>query len=543
MREILSIENILSRADEIVLEQLLGVQTIKLLRAIDLEFAYNRKFKELILDLHGEEKLLLDKMYRNLLFDLLREREVILLTRNLGIYRPELKTNIYGQLKAHNFRRGSTDEETLFAFFNLYPPAVSRSSEVITNTVKEGSYQLFEHQRKAAQKVKCFLSELPNRVLLHMPTGSGKTRTAMNIIADHFRNHEPTLVVWLAASEELCEQAAEEFEKAWSSLGNRRIGIHRYWGSRTLDVESIHDGFIVAGLPKLVRVVQRPRGHHFIEKLSQKTSLIVIDEAHQAVAETYSLVLDLLFYGPGEKKLLGLTATPGRTWKDMKSDEKLASFFAKKKVKLEVDGYDSPVDYLTEQGYLARVNYRPLFYESDKLSEQDLSLIDQSNEIPLELLNKFGEDDKRNLKIINEAERLVENHKRIILFAPSVNSSDVLAFILKARGYNAYSLTSSTSPSERHHFIEDFKKEDSVPKILCNYGVLTTGFDAPKTSAAIIGRPTVSLVLYSQMIGRAIRGTRAGGNDEAEIVTIIDQGLPGFRSVAESFENWEDVWR
>ena len=78
-------------------------------------------------------------------------------------------------------------------------------------------------------------------------------------------------------------------------------------------------------------------------------------------------------------------------------------------------------------------------------------------------------------------------------------------------------------------------------RVLCNYGVLTTGFDAPRTSAVLIARPTKSLVLYSQMVGRGIRGVRAGGNDSAEIVTIIDQGLPGFGNMAEAFTNWEDT--
>ena len=51
-----------------------------------------------------------------------------------------------------------------------------------------------------------------------------------------------------------------------------------------------------------------------------------------------------------------------------------------------------------------------------------------------------------------------------------------------------------------------------------------------------------SLVLYSQMVGRAIRGPKAGGNEFAEIITVIDQELPGFGDVAEAFKNWEDVW-
>ena len=73
---------------------------------------------------------------------------------------------------------------------------------------------------------------------------------------------------------------------------------------------------------------------------------------------------------------------------------------------------------------------------------------------------------------------------------------------------------------------------------MCNYGVLTTGFDAPRTSAAVIGRPTLSLVLYSQMIGRALRGPKAGGNKYAEIVTAVDPEFPGFGKVEKAFRNW-----
>ena len=72
--------------------------------------------------------------------------------------------------------------------------------------------------------------------------------------------------------------------------------------------------------------------------------------------------------------------------------------------------------------------------------------------------------------------------------------------------------------------------------------MLTTGFDAPRTSAALIARPTLSLVLYSQMVGRAMRGKAAGGNSVCEIVTVVDTSLKGFDSVTDAFSNWEDVW-
>ena len=109
------------------------------------------------------------------------------------------------------------------------------------------------------------------------------------------------------------------------------------------------------------------------------------------------------------------------------------------------------------------------------------------------------------------------------------------------RGHHAASITSKSGPN-RASVISGFKQDTDHPQILCNFGVLTTGFDAPKTSAALIARPTLSLVLYSQMVGRAMRGVTAGGNRECEIVTVVDPRIPGFGSVLEAFTNWEDVW-
>ena len=60
--------------------------------------------------------------------------------------------------------------------------------------------------------------------------------------------------------------------------------------------------------------------------------------------------------------------------------------------------------------------------------------------------------------------------------------------------------------------------------------------------AAVIARPTKSLVLFSQMVGRATRGEKAGGNKRAEVATVVDTRLPGFCNVADAFDNWEDVW-
>ncbi len=404
------------------------------------------------------------------------------------------------------------------------------------------AYGLFSHQRDACKQSQNRLRMNPHRVLLHMPTGSGKTRTAMHIIASELRQQEPTLVIWLAYSEELCEQAASEFEKAWHYLGDRELKTYRMWGSRDLDINDVRDGFMVAGLAKTFELMKRDPD--FLARMADRVSLVIIDEAHQAIAQTYRLVLEVLCDRNEETKLLGLTATPGRTWNDPDADRELANFFNRQKVTLSVRGYDSPVDYLIDEKYLARPVFQPLFYDSNQreLSASEIQRLANTLDIPDDILERLAVDDQRNLAIISAIEGLVQKHSRVIVFAATVGHARMLAAVLRARGILANSITSGTASAERSRIIAEFRDRSDEPYVLCNYGVLTTGFDAPRTSAAVIARPTKSLVLYSQMVGRATRGTRAGGNEVATIVTVVDQNLPGFGAMEDAFMNWEDVW-
>ena len=178
----------------------------------------------------------------------------------------------------------------------------------------------------------------------------------MNVIAEHLRSNEPSLVIWLAFSDELCEQAVEEFEQAWGYLGNRPINVYRFWGASGSDLQAARDGFVVAGLGKMYNYGMRSLS--LIATLADRTSLVVIDEAHQSVAPTYGLVLDTLVEKQPTTGLLGLSATPGRTWSDVDEDQTLADFFRRQKVSLEVEGFPNPVEYLVVSGYLAR----PVFF-------------------------------------------------------------------------------------------------------------------------------------------------------------------------------------
>ncbi|HEY9298877.1 MAG TPA: DEAD/DEAH box helicase family protein, partial [Phormidium sp.] len=445
--------NLFSRADDETLQTILGSNVVRLLKLLDPSLATPTRLREILLSLYSPESLILSKAHRDLLLGLLRPEQAEILVKILNL--PNHKNN-FNALSDLKIRRGSDRERALLDFFEISVPEPEYIPEVPQPDPSLPSYPLFSHQRKASQEVKQHLTLKPKRVLLHMPTGSGKTRTAMNIIADYLRSLEPTLVIWLAYSEELCEQAATEFQRAWQHLGNREVPIYRFWGNYELDIDQAQDGIVVAGLSKVYSKVKT--SIQFINRLGSRSSLVVIDEAHQAIAETYRLVLDALVVPYGNTGLLGLTATPGRTWADINADAELANFFAQRKVTLKVPGYDSPVDYLVEEGYLAKAEYRSLLYESGvSLTDRDRQRIQNELELPQHLLDRLAEDEQRNLYILLEIEDLALRHQRIIVFAISVQHAKLLAAVLRARGLIADAVTGDTPSRERERLISSFK--------------------------------------------------------------------------------------
>ena len=146
--------------------------------------------------------------------------------------------------------------------------------------------------------------------------------------------------------------------------------------------------------------------------------------------------------------------------------------------------------------------------------------------------------------VLGAVEELIDaNRQRVLVFAATVAHARMLTAILVARNIRSDVVTGSTPERIRERAIRAFKSNDGLPMVLVNFGVLTTGFDAPKADAVVIARPTQSLVLYSQMVGRAIRGPKAGGTTACDILTVVDPSLPGFGDIAEAFLNWEDVWQ
>ncbi len=427
----------------------------------------------------------------------------------------------------------------LYEFFGL-PDSPSPASIAPFLSMGPADYGLFPHQEDVLRRVAQKLSRSPRTVMLHLPTGTGKTRTAVRLIAQHLSATGPTAVVWLAASSELLDQASAEFERTWAHTGIRNIQIARFYGQRQGDITEVVDGVLFAGFQKLSALSEA--GRSALVNLADRTTLVVVDEAHQLLTPTrLPIVLTLSQKNP-RCGLLGLSATPGRTWQDIEKDGALAEVFNEAKETLNLPGYTNPVSGLIDEGYLARPVFKQLKFLDAGDDQPELSPMTDGEDYSGEVLERVGRSVARTRLVIQKTRMLASSHERIIVFAPSVSSAEAVAGLLLAEGIPARAVTGKSNRVTRQMDIKWFLGGAADTRVLVNYGVLTTGFDAPRASAALIARPTTSLVLYSQMVGRVLRGPRAGGGKECEIWTVVDTALPGFGDIADAFNNWEDVW-
>lgn len=415
----------------------------------------------------------------------------------------------------------------------------------MTNVQVHPGYGLYPHQRQVANDLMRYLAPsdssgtnvLERRVVAHLPTGAGKTRVAAHVacgLLNSSPHDDRGLVIWLASTAELCEQAAEELERAWYYLGRWDATVHRLWGNYDTDVSWASGGFLVAGLQKLWSFGRRDRQP--LIRLSSIAAGIVFDEAHQAVAPTYESMIESLLWD--DPPLLGLTATPGRGAVFGAADIRLATLFRANKVAIDPRGHPNAVMFLIEGEYLAFPDFHQVSFETDDPDLDGPSDGDYSSVV----LEAIGNDQRRFARVIDLVEQVLRRHNRVMVFCPSVSNAVTTGQGLLERGWSAGVITASTPAEERIEVVERYRHNEPPPMALLNYGVLTAGFDAPVTSCVVVARPTTSVVLYSQMVGRAMRGRRAGGNPYCEIYTVVDTNLPGFRSVADAFVNWEALW-
>ena len=441
----------------------------------------------------------------------------------------DIPSRFFGQPEekkpSYQFARGPKSE---------YPLVLSRPYKVLKN------YQasIFLRASEKMETPRC-------RMILKMPTGSGKTRTAMELIVDHFRSinvesETPVQVVWLANSRELCEQAISCFVELWEHVGQSDVKICRLWEGH--DPESSSDvhcdqRLIVASLQSMGPVMADAGSYNF--NLMADTSLLIVDEAHIAVAPGYAETIKHIALA-SECKILGLTATPGRTNEEEVTE--LSELFHGNIVDLEDPAgiWDNPIRYLRSLNVLASTQYEPLDVPpSVKFTKQELKNLSERLDFPPRVLKELGASEVRNAEIVLRLRKELRQGARVLLFSPSLEASKFLSSMFSFLGFRSAHVDGGTPNKTRDYFIEEFVNGNI--QILCNYGVLATGFDAPSTDVVCIARPTISPVLYSQMIGRGLRGPAVGGTEICKIIEVRDN-FENLGSQDEMYRYFDDHW-
>lgn len=416
---------------------------------------------------------------------------------------------------------------------------VRRFSSVIPRKQPEDRRVPHPHQRQAWDRLDAHLAESSAtgrfQGVLVMPTGSGKTYTAAHWVMRNVVNRGGRLL-WLAHRQELLNQAAQDLV-ALSGLATARdvlrIRVVSNMHCRTHQIGP-SDDIVVCTVGSLARA------RVLAEELAADPNLfVVVDEAHHAPAKSYRDFLERLIER-GNPRILGITATPTRTVEGERST--LARLFGDRTLH-EVDSRA-----LVEQGILARpvpVRVRTGVTVDEGASDADVAHLERFNDLSAEMLDRIGRMSARNELIVQTYLNGRERFGKTLIFATSVAHAAHLAERMQEEGVRAdYVASWSPDGTPRRHngwLIERFRKsepvgpdpdaEEGALDVLVNVEMMTEGVDVPAVRTVFLARPTQSEILLRQMIGRALRGPRAGGGDTAYLVSFEDH--------FERFDEWE----
>ncbi len=399
--------------------------------------------------------------------------------------------------------------------------------------------ELHDYQKSVGQEIINMISSpIFKKGFVSLPTGSGKTRVVTESVVRYCSQDgvQPQLVVWVAATNELCEQAVSSWSMVWQSFGktNGSLAISRLWDSRRPEhAAGVDLHVVVATYQTLNKVIE---GELF--DWMKEANLLIIDEAHGALARSFTSILDWFGRGTRSNKLkghlLGLSATPYRGYNEEET-EHLAQRFNRNLFEPAEFKDGKAHAYLQDLGVLSRDEYdelqgivlhrRPVSASQKQGIYTDGSPASEANSRMAELsldLNQVVNSSERNAEIIRHIQNRYTEHPEssTILFAASVQHAIALAATLSILGIPAASVSASSSPAARSRAIAGFR--DGTYKVLTNYGVLSEGFDAPKCDAVYIARPVFSPNRYLQMIGRGLRGPLNGGSEKTLIVNVRD---------------------
>lgn len=318
-------------------------------------------------------------------------------------------------------------------------------------------YQLHNYQKQLVQQARSELAHGKQSILIQSPAGSGKSV----IIAEIARLtvSKGGYVLFMVHRKELVEQITDSFKDN--------------------DVNLSHCTIMTVGKIK-----------NRLDKLP-KPSLIITDETHHSLAKTYR---DIYKHYPDVPRI-GFTATPWRM-----------------NGKGFHDVYDSmvvgpSVKWLISNKYLAPFKYYSVnLVNSDKLKKSNTG--DYTNKSMDEAVGKtiFGD-------VINTYKK-VANGQQAIVYAHSVEYSQIVADSFNQAGISARHVDAKTSSTKRKKIMTDFKA--GKIKIICNVDLISEGFNVPDCSTVILLRPTASLVLFVQQSMRSMR------YKPGKVATIID---------------------
>lgn len=450
-------------------------------------------------------------------FELFNVKVKELYACNCGFYDEiELRSNLNGTDK--NCR---TEPET-------FKVPVDYAGNILVSQGKNPRV-LYFHQEEAMKKLdeKIIKSNKPSfSGLLVIPTGGGKTTVAAQWLLKNYIDKDKK-VIWIAHRHELLNQAKESFENnSYSDILKKRKSFNYRIISgkhdKPVNIQS-SDDIVIASKDSL----NSDSGLKYLSNICNNAELfLVIDEAHHAIAKTYRKLIDLIKCKASNFKMLGLTATPYRT---AESEEGLLG-------KLFTDGIIFSVDLreLISRGILSD----PIFYEQ----KTNFEMYEVFNEKDIEKIKHFdidtigkatakiiGENKKRNNAIVNYYLKNKKEFKQTLVFSLGVDNAIALNSLFKRKGIASDYIISNirdaltgvtNSAKDNEYKINKFRKGDL--EVLINVNILTEGTDLPKVQTVFLTRPTISKILMTQMIGRGLRGEKAGGTKKTFIVSFID---------------------
>ena len=356
--------------------------------------------------------------------------------------------------------------------------------------------QLRPYQAEAVQSVfDYFESGALGHPLIVAPTGAGKSLLIAALIRRVVRDYPTSRVMVLAHVAELLTQNVEKLLKIWPEAP---VGLY----SAGLGYADTDSPILYCGIQSVWNKAK------ILANYDRPVDLVFIDEAHRVPLVrngTYRKFIDDLLSMNPYMRLIGLTATPFRYVSGTKTHSGGYESLVKGEDRLFTDiccDLTKQLVPMIQADYLAALWPQPTHYQVD-LSGVKIEKGDYREDQLNTLLSRDDVLDPLLTEAVNLAQ--ADNRTSWLVFCAGVDQAHLTVEWLMARGIRAAAITGATSRKSRAQHIADFRYGRLTA--LVSVGVLTTGFDAPNTDCLIVARPTVSPILYVQMMGRGSRPT------------------------------------